>query len=169
MGMLKTSVHIRDASSEDAVAIARIYNQGIEDRVATLETEPRSSDERRQWLANRAPRHPVVVAVEGSAIIGWASLNSFNPRPIYDHVADFSVYVDRDRRGTGVGTALLAALEQRARAIGYHKLVLAALPWNLAGMSLYHRCGFRKVGVYVEQGWLDGRWVDAVLMEKILA
>jgi phosphinothricin acetyltransferase len=169
MDVLKTSVHIRDALIEDAVAIARIYNQAIEDRVATLETELRTPDERRQWLANRTPRHPVVVATEGSSVVGWASLNSFNPRPVYDHVADFSVYVDRDRRGTGVGTALLAALELRAGEIGYHKLVLAALPWNSAGMALYRRCGFRTVGVYFEQGWLDGRWVDAVLMEKILA
>lgn len=164
----EVDMDIRDATTHDADAIARIYNQGIEDRVATLETESRTPDERGQWLARRTVRHPVLVAVEGARVVGWASLNPFNPRPAYDHVADFSVYVDRDRRGAGAGTALLTALEHRAQALSYHKVVLAAFPWNTAGMALYRRCGFRTVGTYHEQGLLDGRWVDVVLMEKIL-
>jgi L-amino acid N-acyltransferase YncA len=161
---------VRDATGADAASIARIYNQGIEDRVATLETGLRSADERKVWLTERGERHPVLVAVttEGQ-VVGWASLNQFNPRPAYDHVADFSVYVDRDARGSGVGRQLLEALEERARRIGYHKLVLAAFPTNVAGMRLYERSGFSVVGTYHEQGLLDGVWVDVILMEKLLA
>ena len=163
-------MEIQDGTVDDAAAIARIYNEGIEDRVATLETQTRTPDERAEWLAARGPRHPVLVAVDGGGqVMGWGSLNPFNPRPAYDHVADFSVYVARERRGQGVGDALLGALEERARAIGYHKLVLAAFPTNAAGMRLYERRGFRTVGVYHEQGMLDGRWVDVIVMEKILA
>lgn len=162
-------MHIREAGDEDATAIARIYNQGIEDRVATLETEPRSPQERATWLAARGPRHPVLVAVDDAgAVVGWGSLNPFNPRPAYDPVADFSVYVAREARGRGIGGALLAAIEARARALGYHKLVLAAFPTNAAGMRLYQRHDFRTVGTYREQGRLDGFWVDVVVMEKIL-
>jgi phosphinothricin acetyltransferase len=161
-------MQIRDASPEDAASIARIYNQGIEDRLATLETELRSEEERGAWLAGRSPRHPVIVAVDGDQIVGWASLNPFNFRAAYDYVADFSVYVDRERRGTGVGTALLQALEERARTAGFHKLVLAAIAHNAAGSRLYERCGFRLIGIYEEQGMLDGHWVDVVVMEKIL-
>jgi len=159
---------IRDATTDDTGAIARIYNQGIEDRLATLETVSRTPDERRAWLTDRTARHPVVVAVEAGHVVGWASLNPFNPRPAYDLVADLSVYVERDQQGRGVGTALVATLEHRARSLGYHKIVLAAFPWNTAGMALYRRCAFRTVGLYHEQGLLDGRWVDVVLMEKIL-
>jgi L-amino acid N-acyltransferase YncA len=161
-------MRIRDATPDDAPAIAEIYNQGIEDRLATLETGLRDADERRSWLAARGPRHPVLVAEDGASAVAWASLNSFNPRPAYDHVADFSIYIARDRRGRGLGSILLDALEQRARAIGYHKLVLAAFPENEAGMRLYRRKGFTTVGVYHEQGRLDGRWVDVIVMEKIL-
>ena len=161
-------MHIRDVTADDCAVIARIYNEGIEDRLATLETELRDAAERRAWLRARGPRHPVLVAEEGE-IAGWASLNSFNPRPAYDHVADFSVYIARERRGEGVGALLLAALEERARAIGYHKLVLAAFPENRAGMHLYRRRGFEVVGIYHEQGRLDGRWVDVIAMEKILS
>ena len=162
-------VTIRDATAADAPAICRIYNQGIDDRVATLETELRTPAERAEWLAARGPRHPVLVA-EGvqSATTGWASLNRFNPRPAYDHVADLSVYVERAWRGHGVGQALLAALIERAGILGYHKLVLAAFPNNTAGMALYTRLGFTRVGVYREQGVLDGRWVDVVVMERLL-
>jgi phosphinothricin acetyltransferase len=163
-------VQVRDARPEDAAAIARIYNQGIEDRVATLETQLRTPEERAAWMAARGPRHPVLVAVDDAGeVVGWGSLNQFNPRAAYDHVADFSVYVAREHRGRGVGRLLVQALEERARAIGFHKMVLAAFPYNEAGMRLYERRGFRTVGVYREQGMLDGKWVDVIVMEKILA
>ena len=61
----EASVTIREAASADAEAVCRIYNQGIEDRVATLETEPRTPAERREWMAARGPRHPVLVAHAG--------------------------------------------------------------------------------------------------------
>jgi L-amino acid N-acyltransferase YncA len=178
-------ITVRPATAADAAAIAEIYNQGIEDRLATLETERRTPDERRQWLGARAPRHPVIVAEAGprtssnsppaqaglaalAPITGWASLNSFNPRAAYEQVADLSVYVERGWRGRGVGRRLIERLVELGRALGYHKLVLAAFPFNAAGMALYERCGFRTVGVYREQGMLDGRWVDVIVMERLL-
>lgn len=162
-------MQIRDASRDDAAAIARIYNQGIEDRVATLETDLRSGDERAEWLGSHGDRHPVLVAVDDAEdVIGWGSLNIFNPRPAYRHVADISLYVAREHRGQGIGHALLSALETRARSLGYHKIVLAALPTNLPGKRLYERHGFSLVGIYHEQGMLDDRWVDTMVMERLL-
>jgi phosphinothricin acetyltransferase len=159
---------IREARAADAGSIAAIYNQGIVDRIATLETEERTPGERAAWLAARGPRHPVLVAEVAGQMVGWGSLNPFSPRRAYDHVADFSLYVERGWRGRGVGSGLLAALVERARGLGYHKLVLAAFPWNAAGMAVYGKHGFRTVGIYKEQGLLDGKWVDTVIMEKIL-
>jgi phosphinothricin acetyltransferase len=162
-------LRIRPATVADAASICRIYNQGIQDRVATLETEERTPQERAEWLQARGPRHPVLVAEHEGAVAGWASLNVFNARRAYEHVADLSLYVEREARGRGVGRQLLDALVLTARELGYHKLVLAAFPWNEAGMRAYRRAGFREVGIYKEQGRLDGRWVDTVVMEKILA
>jgi phosphinothricin acetyltransferase len=190
---------VRPATAADAAAICRIYNQGIEDRVATLETELRTPEERAAWLAGKSPRHPVIVAetiaagaepgttsnrpptaraansavatAAGTAvatIIGWGSLNQFNPREAYRHVVDFSIYVDRAYRGRGVGKVLLARLIELAREHGFHKMVLSAFPSNSGGMALYERMGFRTVGIYKEQGMLDGRWVDTIVMEKLL-
>jgi phosphinothricin acetyltransferase len=160
---------IRDAVAGDAAAIAAIYNQGIEDRVATLETTLRTTEERAAWITARGPRHPVLVAEDAGEVVGWASLNQFNPRPAYDHVVDLSVYVSREKRGRGIGDRLMHALDARARALGYHKLVLAAFPTNGPGMRLYERHNFRTVGIYHEQGMLDDRWVDVIVMEKLLA
>ncbi len=159
---------IRDAAPSDAEVIATVYNQGIVDRIATLETEERPPEERLEWLATRGPRHPVLVAEVDGTVVGWGSLNQFNPRKAYDFVVDFSVYIERGWRGKGVGSAVLHALIARARHLGYHKMVLAAFPWNTAGMALYEKHGFRTVGIYKEQGLLDGKWVDTIVMEKML-
>lgn len=159
---------IRAATPADAAAICEIFNEGIADRVATLETELRTPAERTEWLAARSPRHPVFVAELNGEVVAWASLNPFNPRRVYDYVADFSVYVARRSRGHRIGERLLTHLLTTAPSLGFHKLVLAALPTNEAGMRLYRRCGFREVGVYREQGMLDGRWIDVVVMERVL-
>src|SRR5512145_3351058 len=132
---------VRDARANDAAAIATIYNQGIADRIATLETEERTPEERVAWLAARGPRHPVLVAERDGTVVGWGSLNQFNPRKAYECVADFSVYVERAWRGKGVGSALLRALIARAKQLGYHKMVLSAFPWNALGMALYQKYG----------------------------
>ncbi len=190
-----TAYRVRLAAPADAEAICRIYNQGIEDRVATLETELRTPEERRQWLSARSPRHPVIVAefvvagtvspalTEGglrearpgsvsadnrSGAIAWASLNVFNAREAYRHVADISVYVEREWRGKGAGRVLLEKLDDLGRQHGFHKLVLSAFPFNTGGMALYERLGYRTVGIYREQGRLDGKWVDTIVMEKLL-
>ena len=159
---------LRPATAADAEAISVIYNQGIEDRLATLETELRTPAERREWLGARSDRHPVIVAEHEGELAGWGSLNVFNPRPAYRHVADFSVYVERAWRGKGVGRVLLERLVALGRELGYHKLVLSAFPFNTAGVALYERVGFRTVGIYREQGLLDGRWVDTIIMERLL-
>ena len=163
-----SEITIQPARPSDAAQICTIYNQGIEDRVATLETEQRTPGERREWLATRGPRHPVIVADAGGQVVGWGSLNPYNPRPAYEHVADFSVYVERGWRGKGVGRRLLARLIELAREIGYHKMMLAAFPFNEAGVALYERMGFSRVGICHEMGLLDGAWVDTVVMEKLL-
>jgi L-amino acid N-acyltransferase YncA len=162
------TVTTRTATALDADAISAIHNQGIADRVATLDTTIRTPDNVRTWLAQRGSRHPVIVADADGAVVGWGSLNAFNPRQAYDHVADFSVYVEREWRGRGIGRQLLDRLIERARATGYHKMVLSALASNDAGVRLYERAGFSRVGVYHEQGQLDGKWIDVVIMEKIL-
>jgi L-amino acid N-acyltransferase YncA len=162
-------VKLRGATQADVPSICAIHNQGIEDRVATLDVDPHTLDEQRDWFNRHGPRHPVIVAEAGGEPIGWASLNQFSGRMAYRFVADLSVYVERGWRGKEIGTLLLRAIDARARALGYHKIVLSAFPSNQAGLRLYEKFGFRTVGIYHEQGLVDGRWVDTIIMEKLLA
>lgn len=164
----QTSVTVRAAGRADIPAILELHNQGIIDRVATLDLEPHTLEQKRAWFERHGPRHPVIVAEAGGAVVGWSSLNEFNPRPAYRFVADLSVYIRREWRGRGVGSRLLGGIIERGTALGYHKIVLSAFPFNAAGMRLYERFGFRTVGIYKEMGLVDGKWTDTIIMEKML-
>jgi phosphinothricin acetyltransferase len=159
---------VRQASRDDLAAICSIYNQGIEDRIATLDAELKSSGEIADWYDAHGGRYAVLVAQEGGAIVGWASLNRYSHRCAYDGVADLSIYVARGWRNRGVGALLLAELEAAAVRNDFHKIVLFTLSFNALGRSLYRRRGFSEVGVFREQGKVDGRYVDVLAMEKLL-
>ncbi len=138
--------HIRLATLGDAEIICTIYNQGIEDRLATLETERRTPAERREWLAGRGPRHPVFVAEVDGVVVGWASSTSSTHGRRTATWPTYRSTWNASWRGRGVGGRLLAHLADGARPLGYHKLVLAAFPFNRAGMALLRALGLPHGG-----------------------
>lgn len=159
----------RIASLEDIEKITAIYNQGIEDRIATLEADTKSVAQMVTLFLARSERHKVIVVQdESGSIKGWASLNVFNVRECYRGVADLSIYVCRTERGKGLGKMLLLALIETAKQGGFHKLVLSTMADNYIGHKLYSAVGFTKVGTYTKQGMLDGKWIDVTIMEKLL-
>lgn len=159
---------VRPAHAGDAAAIAAIYTEGIEDRLATFETRPRTAEEMTAWLAEKAGRHPVVVAERGGRVVAWAAASTYRPRDCYDGVAEFSVYAARDARGTGAGRAALEGLIEACEAAGFSKLVSRIFPANVASRRLCARLGFREVGTYQRHGRLDGAWRDTVIVELLL-
>ncbi|MNS09685.1 putative phosphinothricin acetyltransferase YwnH [compost metagenome] len=162
-------MNTRPAREADLPLILSIYNQGIADRIATLETEPKDLAYMTAWLKGRDPRHVVLVAErKGGTVVGWASINPYNPRLAYRAVGELSVYIDREHRGKGIGQLLLDALEAEGRRHGFHKFVLFTFAFNALGQGLYRKKGYREVGTFREQGVLDGRRVDVMAMEKIL-
>jgi L-amino acid N-acyltransferase YncA len=165
---MTTTVRTRPATAGDAAAIARIYNQGIEERVATFETEPRSVEQMTAWLAEKAGRYPVVVAERDDQVLAWAAASSYRPRECYAGIAEFSVYTDRDARGTGAGQAALHALIDDCEAAGFWKLVSRIFPENAASRGLCNKLGFREVGIYYRHAKLDGIWRDTVIVERLL-
>ena len=169
MHTMPSALGVRNASAADLDAIRRIYNEGIEDRIATLDEEPKTADDIAQWWSVHQDRYAVLVAERSSGgVVGWASLNPYSHRCAYAGVADLSVYVARDARGTGVGSMLLRALEKTAKAHGFHKIVLFTFTFNAGGQGLYRKLGYREVGTFHEMGKLDGRFVDVMAMEKTL-
>ena len=158
----------RLATAADAADIARIYNQGIEERVATFETEPRTPDAIERQLADKGDRFPTVVVERDGRIVAWATAGAYRSRPAYAGVAEHSVYVDRTARGTGAGLQALEALFDAYRVRGFWKLVSRIFPENTASLKLHERAGFRVVGVYRRHGKLEGEWRDCVIVEKLL-
>ncbi|NHC41312.1 N-acetyltransferase [Bacillus sp. MM2020_1] len=161
-------VVIREAINSDIISIQTIYNQGIEDRIATLETEIKDGSYMMDWFEKHKGRYKVIVAEDEDQIVGWAALNQYNNRCAYDGVADISVYISRDYRGKGIGKKLLADLESHAEENGFHKMVLFTFPFNQLGKGLYKKMGFREVGIFKNQGIIDGEFVDVMAMEKLL-
>jgi L-amino acid N-acyltransferase YncA len=155
----------RPATAADAPAIARIYNDGIEDRVATFETAPRTAADVARWLDGV---HPVIVVEEGGAVIAFAATSTYRPRACYAGIAEFSVYVARSARGRGAGRAAMEALLGAAERAGFWKLVSRVLVENTASRALLRAVGFREVGTYARHGKLDGVWRDAVIVEKLI-
>lgn len=121
-----------------------------------------------EWFKQHEGRYKVIVAEQNGKILGWASLNHYNNRCAYSGVADLSVYVDRSYRGKGIGRTLLTAIEEVAKENDFHKIVLFTFPFNELGQGLYRKKGYREVGVFKNQGILEGKYVDVMAMEKLL-
>ncbi len=155
----------RQAMLNDASAIARIYNQGIEDRVATFETRPRSEEDIAKWF-DRV--HPVMVVEEQGDVTAFGATSLYRARECYAGIAECSVYVERDARGKGAGRIVLTALEGATRAAGFHKLVSRVFPENMASLRMLDSLGWTRVGIYRRHGQLDGVWRDVVIVEKLL-
>ncbi|HKW97726.1 MAG TPA: arsinothricin resistance N-acetyltransferase ArsN1 family A, partial [Bryobacteraceae bacterium] len=136
----------RPATPADAAAIARVYNEGISDRVATFETRCRTGEDVVRWFDGV---HPIVVVEDGDGeVIAFAATSKYRDRECYAGIAEASLYVARESRGRGAGRMALSALIECAAQAGYWKLVSRIFPENRASRSLVSSMGFREVGVY---------------------
>jgi phosphinothricin acetyltransferase len=158
-------MHARPATIDDAASIARVYNEGIADRVATFETRLRSADDVRAWFDGV---HPIVVVEEGDGVVAFAATSAYRGRECYAGIAEASVYVARAARRQGAGRIALAALIECAGQSGYWKLVSRIFPENEASRALIRSLGFREVGIYEKHGKLDGVWRDVVIVERLI-
>lgn len=159
---------VRPARTADLPAIAEIYSDAVLNSTATFDTEPRSAAERGRWLREHGPPYVVLVAERDGEVVGWASLSPFRPKPAYRHTAEDSVYVRADARGRGVGAALLARLLEVAAENGFHSVIGLIAGENPASVRLHRRLGFRRVGVEREVGFKFDRWLDVVVMQRLL-
>jgi phosphinothricin acetyltransferase len=158
-------VRSRAALPKDAEAIARIYNEGIEERTATFETRPRTAREIQDWFDDA---YPVVVVEEEGAVISFANTSAYSPRECYSGVAEFSVYTAREARGGGAGALALEALKSAAEEAGFWKLVSRVFVENVLSRKLLQSLGFREVGVHEKHARLDGLWRDVVVVERLI-
>jgi L-amino acid N-acyltransferase YncA len=156
---------VRLATLNDAEAIARIYNQGIEERTATFETRPRTVQEIARWFDGE---HPICVVEDEQGVSAFAASSGYRPRDCYQGVAEVSIYVDRAKRGQGAGTQALRALIEACEARGFWKLLSRVFVDNQGSRGLVRSMGFREVGVYERHARHEGVWRDVVIVEKLI-
>jgi len=161
-------VDVRLAELDDAEAIRSIYNLEVLESTVTFDLVPRSLQDQREWLGAHAGAHPAIVAVDGREIVGFGSLSPYRDRPAYSTTVEDSVYVRRDRRGNGVGGRLLDELVVLAVTHGFHSVIGRIVGGHEASIALHRKCGFERAGIERQVGRKFGRWLDVVLMQKLL-
>lgn len=111
----------------------------------------------------------VLVAGDGQALLGWVRVVPATPLPSTAHVRQVNgLAVDPDRRRSGIGRALIDAAIELARDRQARKLNLRVLSTNAPAQALYAAAGFRVEGVLVAEFFLDGKYVDDIMMARVL-
>jgi L-amino acid N-acyltransferase YncA len=161
-------VLLRLARPSDAEAVREIYNTEVTGSTVTFDMVPRSLEEQRQWLEARAGALAVVVAEDDGVVVGFASISPYRDRPAYSTTVEDSVYVRRDQRGKGLGRALLAEIVDVAAKQGFHTVMARIVGHHDASIELHRSLGFEVVGVEKEVGRKFNRWLDVVVMQRML-
>ncbi len=163
-------MQIRAATEQDFPAILAIYNEVIANTTAVYRELPATLEDRLAWWRSRqASGYPVIVAVDtGSDVLGFASFGEFRAWPCYRHTVEHSVHVRADRRGRGVGRALVTALFPLAAQLEMHVMIAGVDADNSASIALHERLGFEKVARFREVGRKFGRWLDLVFLQRYL-
>src|SRR3954471_11622421 len=159
-------MRVRAANRDDAEAIATIYNQGVEERVATFQPDPVLPES----FARRIEAGELfLVAEQGANVIGVAWVSDYDSaHPYYAGIGEVTLYVQRSSRRSGTGRALLEAIATQAASAGRHKLVAKIFASNEPSLALFEAAGFRQVGLHRRHGRLDGEWRDVVVVERLL-
>lgn len=158
------SVTVRATESRDFEALKEIYNQVIDERVATFNTEHIDVDGISEWTESGL----VLVADSGGDVLGFVRSFPYRARPCYEGVAQFSIYVRESARGLGVGGLLMSEFVHALAADGKWKVLSRVFVENEASLRLLAKHGFREVGIYRKHARLDGVWRDGVIVERLL-
>jgi len=162
-------VSVRTAEERDAEAIVAIYNHEVETSTATFDLVPRTIEMQRAWIAERSGAFSVIVADDAaSGVVGFAALSTYRDRAGYRTTVENSVYVHQQQQRRGVGRILLGALIEVARDSGFHTIIARIDSQSEGSLALHQSLGFVHVGIEREIGRKFGRWLDSVIMQKML-
>jgi len=158
----------RLCTTADAEATREIYNLEVLESTVTFDLVPRSHSDQQRWIDEHSGGHPAIVAVDGDTVLGFASLSPFKPRAAYAPTVEDSVYVHRDARGKGIGDLLLRDILALGTDHGFHSVIARIVGGHDASIALHAKCGFVEIGREREVGRKFGRWLDVVLMQRML-
>jgi L-amino acid N-acyltransferase len=160
---------VLDATRQDLTEILAIYNEVIRNSTAVFSDTEFSAERGAEWFdAKHGSGHPFIVARDATGITGFGSFGEFRAWPCYRHSVEHSIHVRSDRRGQGIGRALLVELKSRAVAMHKHVMIAGFDADNAASIHLHRSLGFTSVGHFNEVGFKFGRWLDLVFLQCIL-
>jgi L-amino acid N-acyltransferase len=167
--MKRVEIDIREATVDDIGDITAIYNHAVTNLTATFDMREKTVADRLRWLASHGGKYPAVVAVIDGVVVGWGSLSRFHERPGWRFTVENAVYVSPHCFGRGIGRAIMEHLIDRAQSLGHHAIIAQIAEDNESSIRLHEKLGFEKVGVLKEVGHKFERWIDVVLMERVLS
>jgi L-amino acid N-acyltransferase YncA len=166
----RPQLQIRQAQEEDATPLCEIFNEAVQDRMETFESEPRAVDDQRMRIigADLDPKHPILVAELRNWIAGWVTLEPYDHRIALDDIGEVYIYVRRAFRSYGVGRQLMRAIQEAAGRLGYRKLIGRVLAENQDGLVLCRATGWREVGRHSAHACLKDGLHDVMLVEYVI-
>ena len=161
---------MRPAREDDATALREIFNEGVQDGLATFDTEPRSLEEQRRLIATTAqdPKHPILVAELRGWALGWITILPYTLRPELSDMGEVVVFVRRSFRNYGVGRQLMKTIEQEAQNLGYRKLIGWVLADNYDSLRLCRATGWREVGRHEQHARHQNGLRDVTVVEYLV-
>ncbi|MBR0935319.1 GNAT family N-acetyltransferase [Bradyrhizobium jicamae] len=162
-------MEIRPATAQDIPAITAIYNEAVANSNAVWTEKQDTEADRLVWLtARQALGYPVLVAAEGSIVLGYGTFGDFRAWPGYRYSVEHSVYIHTDHRGRRLGRIIVEELIAAATVLGKHVLIAGIDGGNQASLRLHASLGFVEVARMPEIGRKFGRWLDLVFMQRVL-
>jgi L-amino acid N-acyltransferase YncA len=166
----RPQLQVRQAQEDDASPLCEIFNEAVQDRLETFESDPRAVDDQRLRIAaaEQDPKHPIMVAELRNWIAGWAELAPYDNRISLDDIGEVYIYVRRAFRSYGVGRQLMRAVQEAAGKLGYRKLIGRVLVENQDGLVLCRATGWREVGRHSAHARLNTGLHDVMLVEYLI-
>jgi phosphinothricin acetyltransferase len=166
----RPQLQIRPAREDDAAALCEIFNEAVQDRLDTFDSEPRAVDDQRRSIAaaEQDPKHPILAADVRNWIAGWVALAPYDNRIALNDIGEIFIYVRRSFRSYGVGRQLMRAIQESAAKMGYRKLIGRILATNQDGLILCRATGWREVGRHSAHSRLNGGFHDVMILEYLI-
>jgi phosphinothricin acetyltransferase len=166
----RNQVSLRSPVTADAERLAAIYNSEVDVGVSHYDDRSQSVVEQRKWLQMlHVRKFPAVVAEVGGEIVGFGALTPFHSARGYRFTASVTMYVDHALRQHGIGERMARYLIEAGRTAGFHSILAGVSADNLACHSFIQKLGFNPLGRFREIASRNGRWVDDVCYQLILA
>lgn len=161
-------LEIRKAKIDDLLGITSIYNDAIKNTVATFDTKTKTFEEQKVWFDRHGSKNPIIIAIDNRNIVGWAALSKWSNKEAYCNTAEISVYVKDSFEKKGIGRKLIQEILKKGKKAGLHLIIARITNENQVSIHLHESVGFTQVGVMKECGYKFGKWLDVILMQKLL-